>query len=63
MIPGLLLWSIWKERNKHIFKDQRTLLEIIWGNFYLNLKETLALRTWYSDDFPTLANEKSIWAN
>lgn len=22
MIPGLLLWSIWKERNKCIFKDQ-----------------------------------------
>jgi len=63
LIPGLLTWCIWKERNKCIFKDQTTPLEIIWGNFCLNLKETLELRTWMLDDFPTLANEKAIWAN
>lgn len=63
MIPGLLLWTIWKERNKCIFKDQSIPVEIIWGNFCLNLKETLALQTWHTKDFPTLANEKAIWEN
>lgn len=63
LIPGLLTRCIWKERNKRIFKDQTTRTEIIWSNFCLNLKETLALCTWTPDDFPTLANEKAIWAN
>ena len=43
IIPGLLLWTIWKEWNKCIFKDQSTPLDIIWSNFCLNLTETLAL--------------------
>lgn len=63
LIHVLLTWCIWKERNKRIFKYQITPLEIIGGNFCLNLKETLALRTWMLDDFPTLANENTIWAN
>eukprot|EP00253_Pinus_taeda_P028396 PITA_28396 len=63
IIPGLLLWTIWKERNKRIFKDQSTPLEIIWGNFCHNLQETLSLKTWVADDFPMQANEIAIWEN
>ena len=63
IIPGLLLWTIWKERNKRIFKDQRTSIDIIWSNFCLNLTETLALQSWSIEDYPTLAKEKAIWEN
>eukprot|EP00253_Pinus_taeda_P011126 PITA_11126 len=63
ILPGLLLWSIWKERNKRIFKDQCSPVEIIWSKLYVNLKETLMLRSWTTEDLPTLDNEKAIWEN
>ena len=63
LIPGLLLWTIWKERNRRIFKDQSTPLDILWHNFCLNLKQTLDLHTWTQEDYPSLAVEKAIWEN
>lgn len=63
IIPGLILWSIWKERNKRIFKNQRSPIENIWNRLCGNLKETLLLRTLIQEDFPTLNNEKAILDN
>lgn len=63
IIPGLLMWSIWKERNRSIFKDQWTPLEVLWSSFCDNLQETLILQTWNEEDFPSLPQEQNIWMN
>jgi len=54
LIPGLLMWTVWKERNKRIFKDQSLPLETIWNNVCQNLKETIVLQTWHDDNLPSL---------
>ena len=63
ILPGLLLWTIWKERNKRIFKNKKTSIEIIWNNLCQNIKETLALHQWMTGDFSTQPQELSIWDN
>ena len=57
IIPGLLIWTLWKERNRCFFKNQCTPLDNIRSNFCNNLQETLALKKWHEDDFPTLPQE------
>lgn len=54
---------IWKERNKRIFKDRSSPLEIIWGNFCHNLQETLAIGKWTQEDLPSIDAKKAIWEN
>lgn len=63
IILGLLIYTIWKERNWHIIKNRATAIEIIWGNLCNNLQETLALQTWHGDDFPSPPQEWMIWQN
>lgn len=63
LLPGLILWTIWKERNKRIFKDQSTPIDIIWIKFCRNLQETIALHPWQDSDFLSSPNEESIWNN
>jgi len=63
IVPGFLIWSIWKEWNRCIFKDQCTPIEVLWSNFCINLQETLMLQTWHEEDFPTLPQEQNIWTN
>lgn len=61
IIPGLLFWSLWKERNRRIFKNQSTPLDIIWSNFSNNLQESLALHSWQEEDLPKQPKEAVIW--
>ena len=63
IIPGLLFWSLWKERNRRIFKHQSTPLDIIWRNFSNNLQESLALHSWQEEDLPKQPKEAIIWKN
>ena len=63
IIPGLLFWSLWKERNKRIFKNQSTPLDMIWNSFINNLQESLALHSWQDEDLPKQPKEISIWQN
>eukprot|EP00253_Pinus_taeda_P015289 PITA_15289 len=63
LIPGFVTWTIWKERNGRIFKNQFKSLDEIWTNIKKNLEETISLKTWYQDDLPTLPQEQSIWNN
>lgn len=63
LILGFLMWTIWKERNRRIFKDDSVPLENIWKIIYQNIKETLLLHTWYEEDFPSLPQEQNIWSN
>lgn len=45
LIPGILLWAIWKERNSIIFKDHSTPLENTWKIIFQNIEETISLKT------------------
>lgn len=63
LIHGLLLWSLWKERNKIIFKNQSTSLDIIWSNLNSNLQESLALQSWQQEGLPKQPKEIAIWQN
>lgn len=63
LIPGFLMWIIWKERNRRIFKDHSSPLDTLWNTICQNIKETLLLQTWHEEDFPSLPQEQNIWAN
>lgn len=63
LIPGLLMWNIWKERNSRIFKNQSLPLVQIWTKIHQNLVETLSIREWHAEDFPITPQEKTIWDN
>jgi len=63
LIPGLLMWNIWKERNRRIFKDQAQSIEQIWIGLHHNIEETMSIKGWSKEDFPTLPQEQAIWEN
>eukprot|EP00253_Pinus_taeda_P007598 PITA_07598 len=63
LIPGFVTWTIWKERNRRIFKDQFKSLDEIWRTIKQNIEETISLKTWYQEYLPTLPQEQSIWNN
>lgn len=63
LLPSLLMWNLWKERNRRIFKDQSMPLEKLWNIFHQNIMETLALKDWHPKDLPTLPQEKAVWDN
>eukprot|EP00253_Pinus_taeda_P014925 PITA_14925 len=45
LIPGLLMWNIWKERNRRIFKNQTQTLEQIWTILHINIKDLFTSKT------------------
>eukprot|EP00253_Pinus_taeda_P029767 PITA_29767 len=61
--PGLLMWNIWKERNRRIFKDQSMTLEHIWKGLHHNIQETLSLKCWSQEDLASSPQEQAIWNN
>eukprot|EP00253_Pinus_taeda_P007997 PITA_07997 len=52
LIPGLLMWNIWKERNRRIFKNQYQTVDQIWIILLRNLKESLSIHNWVAKDLP-----------
>ena len=63
LIPGLLMWNIWKERNRRILKNQYQTVDQIWIILLRNLKESLSIHNWVAEDLPSEPTEKSIWDN
>ena len=63
IIPGLPMWNIWKERNRRIFKNQSMTLEKIWKGLHQNINETLSIKSWTKEDFPSQPQEQTIWKN
>jgi len=57
------MWAIWKERNGRVFKNHTKSLDDIWKIINQNIEETMSLKTWYQEDFPTIPQEQSIWNN
>eukprot|EP00253_Pinus_taeda_P031502 PITA_31502 len=63
IIPGIVIWNIWKERNRRIFKNQSSTTEEIWIRMHSNLKETMHLKSWTKEDLPTKDREQNILNN
>eukprot|EP00253_Pinus_taeda_P002060 PITA_02060 len=63
LIPGTVMWNIWKERNRRVFKDQAMDMEQVWNIIKQNLQETLLLKSWSQEDFPSSNQERAIWNN
>lgn len=61
--PGILMWNIWKERNRRIFKDQAQKMEKVWKIIHSDIQETLSTKCWTQEDFPSLPQEQAIWNN
>jgi hypothetical protein len=60
LLPGFIVWQIWKERNKRIFHSQPSPPTLLWNTILLHLQETLQLHSWFKEDFPTDPGELSI---
>eukprot|EP00253_Pinus_taeda_P036591 PITA_36591 len=63
IIPGTVMWNIWKERNWRVFKDQALDLEQVWTIIKQNLQETLSIKGWSHEDLPSNNQEQAIWNN
>eukprot|EP00253_Pinus_taeda_P017519 PITA_17519 len=63
IIPGTVMWNIWKERNQRVFKDQALNLEQVWTIIKQNLQETLSIKGWSQEDLPSNNKEQAIWNN
>ena len=46
LIPGFLFYTIWKERNRCIFKGEINEESDIWNRFRINILETLLVQYW-----------------
>eukprot|EP00253_Pinus_taeda_P017843 PITA_17843 len=62
-IPGIIVWNLWKERNRRIFKNQKMPTEEVWNRVHSNLRETMLLKHWTEEDLPKKDNEKNILDN
>jgi len=63
LIPGFVMWAIWKERNGRIFKNHTKSLDDIWNIIKQSIEETISLKNWFQEDFPMIPHEQSIWNN
>eukprot|EP00253_Pinus_taeda_P026524 PITA_26524 len=63
LLPGFLLWNIWKERNRRIFKDQHQSADQLWHILLKFLKDSLSVNSWTAEELPSTPIEKSIWDN
>jgi hypothetical protein len=60
LLPGFIVWKLWKERNICIFHSQTSPPTHLWTTILSHLQETLQLHTWTQEDFPTDPGELSI---
>eukprot|EP00253_Pinus_taeda_P023191 PITA_23191 len=63
IILGIVMWNIWKERNRRIFKNQAMDLEQVWIIIHKNIQETLSTKCWSQEDFPSNNKQQVIWNN
>jgi hypothetical protein len=43
LLPGFILWKIWKEKNHRIFKSSSLSWQNVWDKIHSNIKETINL--------------------
>jgi hypothetical protein len=50
LLPGFILWQIWKERNKRIFHSKNSPAESTWDKAATLIKETIRSKHWQPRD-------------
>jgi ribonuclease HI len=50
LLPGFILWQIWKERNKRIFHSKESTPELTWDRAAILIKETIRSKNWQPGD-------------
>jgi hypothetical protein len=60
LLPGFIVWQLWKERNRRIFHSQSSQATSLWSTILSHLQETLQLQLWTQEDFPSDPGEISI---
>eukprot|EP00253_Pinus_taeda_P003415 PITA_03415 len=63
ILPGIVMWNLWKERNRRIFKNQSMDEQQVWKIINQNVQETLSIKCWSQEDFPSSDKEQAIWHN
>jgi hypothetical protein len=60
LLSSFILWQIWKERNRRIFKSKIKTWQEVWDIIHSNIKETIALHPWNDQDWNCPTNERII---
>jgi hypothetical protein len=50
LLPGFILWQIWKERNKCIFHSKHSPTEATWSSVVKLIRETIQSKNWLPRD-------------
>lgn len=58
---GFLMWNVWKERNKIIFKYKVLTKAQMWENISINVKESISAVPWFFQDLQLEAHEAVIF--
>eukprot|EP00253_Pinus_taeda_P010380 PITA_10380 len=60
LISTLILWMVWKERNRRVFQNSDKEPEVIWERVIESMRETILVDKWESDDWKTNPEEQEI---
>jgi hypothetical protein len=63
LLPGFILWKIWKERNRRIFRNTQRNWQHGWTQVCHNIMETISLQQWSEADLTCPTQEQSIMNN
>jgi hypothetical protein len=58
LLPGFILWKIWKERNRRIFHSSQLDWKKLWKLIHDNIIETIHLQPWKDEDLSCPPQEK-----
>jgi hypothetical protein len=60
LLPGFILWQLWKERNRRIFHSQASSPEVTWETISSLIKETVRSKSWKEEDLNCIPEEQCI---
>jgi ribonuclease HI len=61
LLPGFILWQIWKERNKRIFHSKHSPAKDIWQTVVKLIRETIQSKHWQPGDHECSREEAHIY--
>ena len=61
LLPGFILWQIWKERNKRIFHSKQSPTKDIWQTVVKLIRETIQSKHWQPRDHECSREEAHIF--